>query len=385
MSTSATKTPSKSPTAKKDSPSFKSPLLARKITDLENKEKLTASDKKLKQTVEGLKEYTEKYKDEIIISFTSFFETLEDKELIPIREAYKMYLKKLDPNTPKLHLKNHFSPSDRPTGNTLFPTLIQDIPPEVKSDTKPAAIETGTIKQTTTSTGTGSSDPPKENTTSGSNGIPNPPSGGNNGGQPNPPSGGNDGDNNKPPSPPHQGNNSWSGGGGEPPAPSSSSNHTKPPPNGPIMGGWKWLGTYHEPWTGGKPNCWWTGLDNPVTDTNNPNYLRGSGPKCTSAYNARRQGLYKDDPDRRFSESGDLDDFCKQLKHSFNNNGLNTIAYRNDPSDADKMLYVLEEYPRLHSKTIKTQTSLCKPKWDHYDKENDEAARKFLLESLQEN
>ena len=151
------------------------------------------------------------------------------------------------------------------------------------------------------------------------------------------------------------------------------------------MGGWKWLGTYHEPWTGGKPNCWWTGLDNPVTETNNPNYLRGSGPKCTSAYNARRQGLYKDDPDRRFSESGDLDDFCKQLKHSFNNNGLNTIAYRNDPSDADEMLYVLEEYPRLHSKTIKTQTSLCKPKWDHYDKGNDEAARKFLLESLQDN
>ena len=151
------------------------------------------------------------------------------------------------------------------------------------------------------------------------------------------------------------------------------------------MGGWKWLGTYHEPWTGGKPNCWWTGLDNPVTDTNNPNYLRGSGPKCTSAYNARREGLYKDDPDRRFSESGDLDDFCKQLKHSFNNNGLNTIAYRNDPSDADEMLYVLKEYPCLHSKTIKTQTSLCKPKWDHYDKANDEAARKFLLESLQDN
>ena len=49
------------------------------------------------------------------------------------------------------------------------------------------------------------------------------------------------------------------------------------------------------------------------------------------------------------------------------------------------MIYVLEEYPRLHSKTIKTQTLYCKPLWDHYDKENDEAARKFLLESLQDN
>ena len=48
------------------------------------------------------------------------------------------------------------------------------------------------------------------------------------------------------------------------------------------------------------------------------------------------------------------------------------------------MIYVLKEYPRLHSKTIKTQTIYCKPLWDHYDKENDEAARKFLLKSLQD-
>ena len=49
------------------------------------------------------------------------------------------------------------------------------------------------------------------------------------------------------------------------------------------------------------------------------------------------------------------------------------------------MIYVLEEYPHLHSKTIKTQTIYCKPLRDHYNKENDEAARKFLLESLQDN
>ena len=49
------------------------------------------------------------------------------------------------------------------------------------------------------------------------------------------------------------------------------------------------------------------------------------------------------------------------------------------------MLYVLKEYHCLHSETIKTQTSLSKPNWDHYNKENDEAARKFLLKSLQYN
>ena len=110
---------------------------------------------------------------------------------------------------------------------------------------------------------------------------------------------------------------------------------TQPPPplNGPKMGGWKWLGSYYEPWTGGAPNQLWTRLENPIRESNNPNFLRGSGPKSTSQYNHRREGLYKDDPTRRFKETGDLDDFCKQLKHAFNNNGLNTIAYRNDPTE----------------------------------------------------
>ena len=45
------------------------------------------------------------------------------------------------------------------------------------------------------------------------------------------------------------------GNGGGPPEPNPVASHSKPPPNGPIMGGWKWLGTYHKPWTGRKPNC----------------------------------------------------------------------------------------------------------------------------------
>ena len=49
------------------------------------------------------------------------------------------------------------------------------------------------------------------------------------------------------------------------------------------------------------------------------------------------------------------------------------------------MIYVLEEYPRLHSRTIKTQTLICQPMWDSYDEANYESARKFLLESIQDN
>ena len=144
------------------------------------------------------------------------------------------------------------------------------------------------------------------------------------------------------------------------------------------MGGWKWLGTYHKPWTGGKPNCWWTGLEDSATDTNNPNFLRGSGPKCTSAYNARREGLYKDDPTLKFTKSGNLDDFCKQIKIAFNNNGLNTIAHCNYPADNNMtMMYILEEYPCLHSTVMKTQTTRITGKWDHYDRANDRSAILF--------
>ena len=87
MSTSATKTPSKSPTANKDSPSFKSPILACKITGLDNKENLTASDKKLKQVLDNLQNTSEKQKDEMIIGFTTFFDNVEDAGYIRTREA----------------------------------------------------------------------------------------------------------------------------------------------------------------------------------------------------------------------------------------------------------------------------------------------------------
>ena len=157
------------------------------------------------------------------------------------------------------------------------------------------------------------------------------------------------------------------------------------PKDKPIMGGIKFLGSHYEPWTGGKPNNRWTGLASNATDTDNPNFLRGSGPKSTISYNARREGLYKENPSSRFSEKDDLDDFCKQLKQAFNNNGLDTIAHRNDPSNYSSMINVLEEYPRLYSKTIRTCTEAIYKKWDKFDKDNDESARKFLYASLKDN
>ena len=92
----------------------------------------------------------------------------------------------------------------------------------------------------------------------------------------------------------------------------------------PKMGGMKVISGVWVPWTGGKPDCNWHRLDGTPTDIDNPNFLRGSGPKATISYNARREGLYKDEPNKRFSTKDDLDDFSKQLLVAFKNHGLDT-------------------------------------------------------------
>ena len=116
--------------------------------------------------MDDLQNTSEKQKDEMIIGFTTFFDNVKDAGHIRTREAFNKHLDKLYPlNTPKLNLEKHFSPSDRPLGATLFLTVDQDIPPEAKSDSEPVATNTGAIKNTTASTGAGSSDPPKEPST----------------------------------------------------------------------------------------------------------------------------------------------------------------------------------------------------------------------------
>ena len=109
------------------------------------------------------------------------------------------------------------------------------------------------------------------------------------------------------------------------------------------MGGVKVISGIWVPWTEGKPNSDWKHLDSTPDNTNNPNFLRGSRPKATTSYNACREGLYKDEPNKRFSTKDNLDDFSKQLLIAFKNHGLDTIIYCKD-AVSGKMTSVLEEY-----------------------------------------
>ena len=115
-------------------------------------------------------------------------------------------------------------------------------------------------------------------------------------------------------------------------------------PTKPIMGGLRNFGTHHDAWTGGKPNSDWTGLDMANPQVNNPNQLRSYSIKARSSFNARRNGLYHDEPARKFKSGGNLDYFCQNLRTAFLDNGMDTICYRKDPltlSASVKMVDVL--------------------------------------------
>ena len=82
-------------------------------------------------------------------------------------------------------------------------------------------------------------------------------------------------------------------------------------PEAPIMGGLRNFGTHCDVWTRAKPNNDSTGLDRAKPEVNNPNQLRSYTVKAQSDFNARQNGLYYDEPTRRFKSGENLDYFCQ--------------------------------------------------------------------------
>lgn len=164
---------------------------------------------------------------------------------------------------------------------------------------------------------------------------------------------------------------------------------TTPKPDKPTMGGLRDFGTHFDAWTGGKPNSAWTALAKVNPKMGNPNQLRSYNIRGRSAFNARRSGLYTDEPTRRFKPGGDLDYFCHCIRTGFFDNGMDTICYRKDPltitstgSGTVKMIDVLGTYHRLNRHALQQQSSWFQQKFDDYDTENDESAIRFFLNSL---
>ena len=152
----------------------------------------------------------------------------------------------------------------------------------------------------------------------------------------------------------------------------------------PIIGGVTTHGKYQIAWTGGKPNCTWTGLEEPNTVNWNPRCERTAHYKGSSNHADRQAGLYGTHESSKFKSGDNLDFLIKELLEAFVDFGMDTVCYRLDPSDPTKtkVINVFTQYPGLAQAAIKTQSEWVQPRYDEYSKNNDKQARKFILNSV---
>ena len=137
------------------------------------------------------------------------------------------------------------------------------------------------------------------------------------------------------------------------------------------------------PWTGGKPNYDWTGLDlaEALSENTSPNQLCGDyAAAAQKGYNYRRTGLTV-----VFKKNDDLQVFAKNVWNHLLDTGMDTIAYLRDPEYSNCMTDVIHGHSRF---TVASTKKLSKDQamlFDKHDRTNDKAARTFLLASLETN
>jgi hypothetical protein len=93
--------------------------------------------------------------------------------------------------------------------------------------------------------------------------------------------------------------------------------------------------------------------------------------------NYRKKGL-----DTKFSKTNDLALFQKQVLKHLVDCGMDLIAYVEDPANSSVMSNVIKEYTRFTLSIAQKALGHQAPLYDKYDRENDRAAVKFLLNSL---
>ena len=114
-------------------------------------------------------------------------------------------------------------------------------------------------------------------------------------------------------------------------SPKSGLTTFKPKP--PRFGGLKRVSTdTWAAWTGGKPDADWTGLENPIPSSIDPNQFRVTSISSRAKSKAYRvQGLPK-----KFSRTGDLQVFQKKVWKHLVEHGLDTITYMTDPTKKEE-------------------------------------------------
>jgi hypothetical protein len=132
-------------------------------------------------------------------------------------------------------------------------------------------------------------------------------------------------------------------------------------------------------WTGGRPKPSWSGLDD-TDGLDSPNQLRPIyASSAQKGYNYRKKGL-----EVKFDRKDDLQVFQKKVKAHLVDCGMDSISWLEDPIDPSRMVNIIYDHPRFTQESAISSLRVQLLLYDKYDRENDTAARKFLIGSLVE-
>ena len=137
-------------------------------------------------------------------------------------------------------------------------------------------------------------------------------------------------------------------------------------------------GTFY-PFTGGKPNYYWKGLEVGASIPTSPNQIRPIyASESQKAYKHRKEGC-----SIKFKEGDSLQDFEKRMNKYLLDHGLDTIAYLPDVGSTN-MLNIVDSHARFTEEYVRSQAEKYEKKYDEYDKANSVAAREALYNSVNE-
>jgi len=161
-----------------------------------------------------------------------------------------------------------------------------------------------------------------------------------------------------------------------------------PPPPTPKMGGVVPVNSKDIAWTGGKPKHDWSGLAEIIPDAtkrsgykapdnyDSPGQVRILDPtNALKAYNTRKKPSFLE---ARIDSKVDLRMFFDALGTHLVSNGLDTIAYLNDPSDNTIMVNTLESYNKFSEDSARTAGDALVALFDDYDRTNNRCAKELL-------
>jgi hypothetical protein len=135
-------------------------------------------------------------------------------------------------------------------------------------------------------------------------------------------------------------------------------------------------------WTGGKPKADWSGLDTRAVQYPNDDFQYrptspGSSQKSTSHH---ERGM-----DIKFKRDDHLLDFLDIVDSYLRRTGMDSISYLVDPTNPTITVSVVQQFSKFElQEGISTSRDLCKTKYDRYDRNNDDSARNWQLNSIDE-